>query len=155
MTNAQTIVPHKFSDTHANHLQQSDTYRWQNRYAFARWCLGATHWVSYRDFASTLVIQQDGHTTIYKGMTDNLTGEAIAYGAPYFSIGLLGGVSQQLLDSSIRGLVRRFEPTSVCCWGGVTRFIVGNTSFGLCIGTLMSLIEVTAYSIRTAQLILY
>ena len=150
MTNAQTIVPHKFSDTQTLTIFNNQTLTdGKIDIPLGNVVFGGNSIVlSYRDFASTLVIQQDGHTTIYKGMTDNLTGEAIAYTVLLILVlGYWVQASQQLLDSSIQGLVYGDSSPPVSIFGvGVTRFIVGNTSFSLCIGTLMSLIEVTAYS---------
>ena len=148
VTNEQTIIPHKFAG--------SGTIRVVNESVFTNGPVtidtpevvsgGDRVVLALRTMGSSMTITSDDTVTIYAAITDDVNSEAIAYTVLLILVfGYWVQTSQPLLSSEMINTSNDGTGPSVT-ESRTTRFIVGNTSFSLLMGSVTSYLKWSAYS---------
>ena len=171
MTSEETVIPHQFANKgiialrNASVLTGGDITIDTNRVIAG----GSTFIIAYRQHASALEIRNRAQVTLRKGLKDDVNSEAIAYTILLILVlGYWVQTSQPVLTmapvSATRSKKAQETALETPLPGGemtskgraqvmesvaevrTTRFVVGNTSFSLLVGALISISGLTTYS---------
>lgn len=101
--------------------------------------------LALRTLGSTLVINSEDTITVHESIADDVNSEAIAYTTLLIlAFGYWVQTSQPILSAELSGVGS--DEAGSATDSRVTRFIMGNTSFSLLMGSVMPVSNLSAYS---------
>ena len=148
VSNEQSIIPHSFAESDYVTLLNDTVFKNGPVTLDTHNVIsgGDQFVLALRSLGSTIIIRDNDFVTVHASIVDDINSEAIAYTVLLILVfGYWVQTSQPILSRDVRSILNDTTTPSITD-SRTTRFIIGNTSFSLLMGSLISALNLSAYS---------